>query len=181
MERVTATASGVLVCGGQRAPDPVLSLLGRPLDLETGVTLASIAALFHTYPFLQDLSPFVPSFLKAFSQGDSPVQPAIPSAHTELELFRTVAMQGYPGTPRVHLFLTLKVRDGQGVQPLDLYPVESLRVMPLRLGKLRHTVFGDTLDTELFDTDYLLFDVLDSLMWELSFYLDKTQCGIRRS
>lgn len=179
MERVTATASGVLVCGGQRAPDRVLRLLGRSVDLEGGLTLASIAALFHTYPQFHDLSPFVSSFLNAFSD-ETPSQPVDPGGLT-LELFRTIDMQGYPGTPRVQIFLTLKVHDGVAYHFLDLFSSDTLRVMPLSLGKLRHTVFGDTLDTELFDTDYTLFDVLDSLMWELSFYTDKSQCGLRRS
>lgn len=179
MERVTATASGVLVCGGQRAPDHVLRFLGRPVDFESGLTLASIAALFHTYPQLYDLSPFVSSFLNVFSDETSS-QPAKPSDLT-LELFRTINMLGYPGTPKVHIFQTLKVHDGAGYQPLDLFSSDALQSMPLCLGKLRHTVFGDTLDTELFDTDYTLFDVLDSLLWELSFYTDKTQCGLRRS
>lgn len=178
MERVTVTASGVLVCGGQRAPSPALRLMGRPVDFEAGVTLASIAALFHTYPQLHDISPFAPAFQDAFSCDTSP-QPAETTSHT-LELFRTIEMQGYPGTPRVLIFLTLKAHDGSGHHPLDLFSSEALQAMPLSLGKLRHTIFGDTLDTELFDTDYTLFDVLDSLMWELSFYTDKSQCGLRR-
>jgi len=178
MERVTVTASGVLVCGGQRAPAPALRLMGRPVDLESGVTLSSIAALFHTYPQLLDISPFAPAFQDTFS-CDTSSQPADPSSHT-LELYRTIEMQGYPGTPRVLIFLTLKVHDGSGYHPLDLFSSEALQFMPLSLGKLRHTVFGDTLDSELFDTDYTLFDVLDSLMWELSFYTDKSQCGLRR-
>lgn len=179
MERVTATASGVLVCGGQRAPAHVLRLLGRPVDFENGVSLSSIAALFHTYPQFHDLSPFVSSFVKTFSDEMSSQPPA--SFDHILELFRTIDMQGYPGTPRVQIFLSLKVHDGSAYHPLDLFSPDALQSMPLCLGKLRHTVFGDTLDTELFDTDYTLFDVLDSLLWELSFYTDKTQCGLRRS
>mgnify|MGYP001070394922 CR=1 FL=1 len=52
--------------------------------------------------------------------------------------------------------------------------------MPLRLGKLRHVIFGDRVDLFEFDTVFNLFELIDGIAWELSFQNLPQTCDIRR-
>ena len=173
------TASGVLVVGdatNPASPEPVLRLLGNPLKLESGVSLGSFCQLFKRYPSLQEVTPLTAPFVDLFSGFSGPSDPKSP---IRLELSRTIEMQGYPGEPRVHIFLTLKTLFEGEIQSIDLFSPSDLFAMPFGLGRLRHIVFGDLIHSETFATEYSLFEVLDGLMWELSFYWDKSRCGIR--
>ena len=50
--------------------------------------------------------------------------------------------------------------------------------MPLRLGLLKHVVFGDRVDVFSFETVYTLFEFIDSIAWELSFHGTPRECKI---
>ena len=52
--------------------------------------------------------------------------------------------------------------------------------MPVRLGRLRHIVFGDKVDIFEFDTVFTLFEFIEGIAWELGFQVGSTQCALRR-
>jgi hypothetical protein len=52
--------------------------------------------------------------------------------------------------------------------------------MPLRLGKLKHVVFGDKIDVFEFETVFSLFEFIDGVAWELSFHGAPEACELRR-
>ena len=66
---------------------------------------------------------------------------------------------------------TLPIRDFKLAHVLDL---------PLRLGNLRHIIFGDQVDALEFDTVFNLFEFIDSIIWDLSFHGTLMECEIRR-
>ena len=58
--------------------------------------------------------------------------------------------------------------------------LENILDMPLKLGKLKHIVFGDKVDILEFDTVFNLFEFIDGIMWELGFQGTLTACELRR-
>ena len=58
--------------------------------------------------------------------------------------------------------------------------LEGLLDVSLRLGKLKHVVFGDKVDVFEFDTVFTLFELIDGIAWELSFHGTPEACEIRR-
>ena len=50
--------------------------------------------------------------------------------------------------------------------------------MPLRLGKLRHVIFGDLVDSFEFDTFFNLFELIDGIAWDLSFHNRPRACQL---
>jgi hypothetical protein len=50
----------------------------------------------------------------------------------------------------------------------------------MKLGRLKHIVFGDKMDMFEFDTVYTLFEFIDGVAWALSFHGTATECQIRR-
>ena len=179
MVYVTITASGSLIHGegsSASSSEPPLRLLGCPVRFASGVTLGSIVQLLEASPTLQEISPLTTPFLDLFSHAAGGE-----SSHSGffLSLTRIVELKAHPGEPRVNLFISLEAKSGDTTHPLDLFGPADLASMPLTLGPLRHIVFGDALHSEIFHTDYTLFEVLDAIFWELSFYWDKSRCGIR--
>ncbi len=61
---------------------------------------------------------------------------------------------------------------GQDFHEIKDFPLESLLDMPLRLGKLKHIVFGDKVDLFEFDTVFTLFELIDAISMgaQLSWY-----------
>jgi hypothetical protein len=58
--------------------------------------------------------------------------------------------------------------------------LENLLDLPVKLGRLKHVIFGDRVDIFEFDTVYTLFEFIDGIAWELSFHGTPKQCEIRR-
>jgi hypothetical protein len=58
--------------------------------------------------------------------------------------------------------------------------LENLLDIKIKLGKLKHIVFGDQVDIFEFDTVYTLFEFIDGVAWALSFHGTPKQCEIRR-
>ena len=58
--------------------------------------------------------------------------------------------------------------------------LDSLLDLPLKLGKLKHIVFGDRVDIFEFDTVYTLFEFIDGIAWQLGFHAAPEQCELRR-
>ena len=60
------------------------------------------------------------------------------------------------------------------------FPVIRRPSRPVRLGSLRHVVFGDSVDVFEFDTVFTLFEFIDGIAWELSFQNTPITCELRR-
>ena len=50
--------------------------------------------------------------------------------------------------------------------------------MPLKLGMLKHIIFGDKVDVFEFDTVFSLFEFIDGIVWELSFHGTPKECAL---
>ena len=89
-------------------------------------------------------------------------------------------MIGFPGRPRLEIYLAFQGVRGESADEINLIPLESLLDMPVSLGPLRHIVFGDKMDVFTFDTVYTLFEFIEGVLWELSFHGTPAQCELRR-
>ena len=89
-------------------------------------------------------------------------------------------MIGFPGKPRLEIYHSLYGLQGVNFHEIKDFPLEALLDMPLRLGKLKHVVFGDKVDLFEFDTVFTLFELIDAILWELSFHGTLLACEIRR-
>ena len=68
----------------------------------------------------------------------------------------------------------------RGTENLELksFHLESILDMPLKLGVLKHIVFGDKVDVFEFDTVFNLFEYIGGIIWELSFQGAPKECAI---
>jgi hypothetical protein len=74
----------------------------------------------------------------------------------------------------------LKGVSNDEAKDLKFFHLETLLGHPLKLGQLKHVVFGDKEDVFQFDTFYTLFELVEGIAWELSFNFNPLQCSIRR-
>ncbi|MFO7964996.1 MAG: hypothetical protein R6U50_13825 [Desulfobacterales bacterium] len=178
MNVVTLETSGSLYCGKSAVEDP-LACLGHRVFLTPGYLLRSFFMVFERYPVLKRLNPLFRG------RGTEPVwQDSGIEAHSAalscLELTKTVELVGFPGPPKIDLYVTL-----QGMQettPVDIkgYGTAELIDVPIRLGKIKHIVFGDTVDRLECDAVFSLFEILDGILWELGFCAESRTCDIER-
>ncbi|MGD8258472.1 MAG: hypothetical protein PVH56_12955, partial [Desulfobacterales bacterium] len=61
---------------------------------------------------------------------------------------------------------------------LKSFHMQSLLDIPLKLGMLKHIVFGDKVDVFEFDTVFSLFEFIDGIIWELSFHGTPKECAL---
>jgi hypothetical protein len=88
-------------------------------------------------------------------------------------------MIGFP-EKRLEIYTTFS-----GVYANEAYEIRSLQLdslldLPVKLGRLKHVIFGDPVDIFEFDTVFTLFEFIDGIAWELSFHVIPSQCEIRR-
>ena len=179
MNRVVLQSDGRLRTEAlTRVQDP-LACLGHQLQLDDGCTLRSYFHLLRAYPDLVRMGDFYPLLMR---QGqECPGEDCRWGTFDHLALTKTVEMVGYPGKPRLDIYNSLHgVRTDRPDQPEDIRSLDLsfLLDMPLRLGPLRHVVFGDRMDIFTFETAYTLFEFIDSIAWELSFHGTPRQCKI---
>lgn len=156
-----------------------LACLGHQVRLADGCTLRSVFRLLTAYPDLIRLGEFYPSLIERYRE--CPADGCRWEAFDHLALSKTVEMVGYPGKPRLDIYNSLHgVRAEQPDQPEEIRSLDLsfLLDMPLRLGPLRHVVFGDRVDLFSFETAYTLFEFIDSIAWELSFHGTPRECKI---
>jgi len=156
-----------------------LACLGHQVRLADDCTLRSVFRLLTVYSDLIRLGEFYPSLMERCRE--CPADGCRWGAFDYLALSKTVEMVGYPGKPRLDIYNSLHgVRAGQPDQPEEIRSLDLsfLLDMPLRLGPLRHVVFGDRVDLFSFETAYTLFEFIDSIAWELSFHGTPRECKI---
>jgi len=178
MHAVTLTAEGTILEEGRPAGHDPLVYLSYRIELEAGYTLRSFFRLFARYGDLARLSPFLADSMKRYRE--SPESGCVYPGFDRLELSKTVEMIGFPGDPRLEIYMSFQGVSGEEVEELKFVPLESLLDMPVSLGLLKHIIFGDKVDLFEFETVYTLFEFIDGILWELSFHGTPARCEIRR-
>jgi hypothetical protein len=87
-------------------------------------------------------------------------------------------MIGFPGDPRLEIYNTLCGVRGKETCEIKSFHLDNLLDMPLKLGLLKHIVFGDKVDIFEFDTVFSLFEFIDGVAWELSFQGTPKECAL---
>lgn len=178
MNRLMLKTGGEIVNNGRTVSGSPLGCLNHQLALEEGYTLRSLFRMIDAHPLLAELNEFCPSHLKDFR--DAPENGCESDEIEHLELTKTVEMIGFPGKPRLEIYISLYgVQNGEMCQ-IKSIPLVNLLDMPLTLGRLRHVIFGDKVDIFEFETVFNLFEFIDGVAWELSFHSAPLHCNIRR-
>lgn len=176
MDTVTLKRNGSLLATGNAAqPDP-LTYLGSRVELEAGFCLRSFFRLLEKNKILTRINPFFTDGLRRYRS--SPGSGCLYPGCDYLELSKTVEMIGYPGKPRLEIYTALRGMPTDKVAELKSLQMENLLDIPMRLGLLRHIVFGDPVNVFQFETVYTLFEFIDAIGWELAFHNRPAQCKI---
>jgi hypothetical protein len=178
MNSVTLKSDGILQQKDASAAADPLMFLAHKVELEPGYTLRSFFRMIERYPVFTKLNAFLPECLQLFRAcpGGECLAPGI----GHLEFYKTVEMMGFPGEPRLEIYHTLCGVDGRDTCEIKAFPLENLLDMPVRIGKLKHVVFGDKVDVLEFDTIFNLFEFIEGIVWQLSFHRSPKECALRR-
>jgi hypothetical protein len=178
MNTITITKNGYVICSGKKAENEILLYLGYKVELEEGFTLRSFFRMIQQYPLLEKLNPFFSSFMQQYHTSDETDNSTGPLDF--LELSKTVEMIGYPGSPRLEVYNSFRgVTEKENIE-IKFFQIQTLLNIPVKLGNLKHVIFGDKVDIFEFDTFYNLFEFIDGIAWELSFHGAPAKCEIRR-
>jgi hypothetical protein len=155
----------------------VLKYLSYQIRLEDPYTLRSFFKMVEKYEVLGRLNSFLPTCIEQYL--NCPQQGCESETIDHLEFAKTVEMIGVP-KKRLEIYSAIR-----GMHKSDSVEIRSLQLtslldMPLKLGRLKHVVFGDRVDIFEFDTVFTLFEFIDGITWELSFHVIPEQCELRR-
>ena len=178
MENVRLNIDGTIdkIRKGDQAA--VLSCLARQVELATDYTLRSFFRMLEDYDALVHLNAFFPDLLDQFRRG--PDDGCRVDGIDWLVLEKTVEMVGFPGEPRLDIYRRFTGWCGEKAVPIKDFQVDMLLDTQVRLGKLRHVIFGDQVDVFEFDTVFTLFELVEGIGWELGFHGTPRECQIRR-
>jgi hypothetical protein len=156
----------------------LLACLARQVELASGYTLRSFFRMLDVYDALVHLNAFFPDLLDQFHRG--PDRGCRVDGIDWLVLEKTVEMVGFPGEPRLEIYRSFNGWRGGESVPIKDFQVDMLLDMQVRLGKLKHVIFGDQVDVFEFDTVFTLFELVEGIGWELGFHGTPRECQIRR-
>ena len=177
MYAVTLKKDGSINYNGKKVESDALNFLSFQITLEEGYTLRSFFEMLATYPLFSKLNDFFPTYMAQFSA--CPKHGCTCETIDYLEFGKTIEMMGFPDK-RLEIYNSfLGVHDNETLEIKSLQ-MDKLLDLPLKLGNLKHVVFGDRVDIFEFDTVYTFFEFLDGIAWELSFHGTPKQCEIRR-
>ena len=175
MDTVLLQADGQLLSDGGSFADG-LPCLRRVLLLQPGCTLRSFFRLLERYPLFQTL---VPGLDSAFREAATlpPAGCAGPFVNG-LRVVKCVEITGYPGAPRVDVYLRL---EGRGEDPPELrfLRLRDLLDVPLELGDARHVLLGEA-SALVCEASFTLFALIECVGWELSFEGGSVTCNLER-
>ena len=177
MNEVTLKRNGFVDHNETRVESGILRFLSSQVKLETGYTLRSFFQMLDRYSLLVDLNTFFPTYAEQYR--NCPPEGCAAGAPDYLEFSKTVEMIGFP-EKRLEIYNSFT-----GVFENEAYEIRSLQLdslldLPVKLGQLKHVIFGDSVDLFEFDTVFTLFEFIDGIAWELSFHVIPNQCEIRR-
>jgi hypothetical protein len=177
MNAVTLKQDGSINHNRQIVESDALDLLSYQIALEMGYTLRSFFRMLDKYTLFAKLNAFFPTFTQQYHA--CPQQGCDAGLLDYLEFGKTVEMIGVPDK-RLEIYNSLFGVCGDAVSEIKSMQIDGLLDLPLRLGKLKHIVFGDRVDIFEFDTVYTLFEFIDGIAWELGFHATPEQCELRR-
>lgn len=167
MNTITITKDGSVICNGKKAENEILPYLSYKVELEEGFTLRSYFKMIEQYPVLEKLNPFFSSFMQQYHI--SPETDSSSGYMDFLELSKTVEMIGYPGSPRLEVYNAFRGITGKEIIEIKFFQIQTLLNIPVKLGNLKHVVFGDKVDIFEFDTFYNFFEFIDGIAWVSAF------------
>ncbi len=177
MNVVTLKTDGAISLNGKTVAAEALDLLCYQIALEDAYSLRSFFEMLNKYSLLAKLNAFFPSYIDQY--GSCPEQGCDAGLLDYLEFGKTVEMIGVPDK-RLEIYNSLfGVRAGETTE-IKSMQLDGLLDLPLKLGKLKHIVFGDRVDIFEFDTVYTLFEFIDGIAWQLGFHATPEQCELRR-
>lgn len=176
MNQITLLNDGSVIESNKIVPADSLMILGCQVELGQGYTLRSFFRMFEKYALLVKLDAFVADCIQRYRE--CPESHCTSDGIEHLKFYKTVEMIGFPGKPRLEIYHTLCGIHGTETQEIKSFHIESLLDMPLKLGRLKHIVFGDKVDVFEFDTVFNLFDFIEGIIWELSFQGTPKECAI---
>ena len=178
MDHVTLDVDGVIKEGSTEAGRGPLRHLCRSVSLQDGFLLRSYFKMLERYPELGELNDFFPDFLNIYRTTPGTGDP--PPGIDHLELGKTVELIGFPGKPRLETYTSFYGVSGGKAVEIKAWRLERLLDLPVKLGRLKHIVFGDQVDILEFETVFNLFELIDGIAWQLGFHGAPLQCEIRR-
>jgi len=87
-------------------------------------------------------------------------------------------MIGFPGNPSIEIYMSFRGVCGDQTCNIQQVWLENLLDMNIKLGRLKHVIFGDQMDMFEFDTVFNLFEFIDGISWQLSFHNMPVECKI---
>jgi hypothetical protein len=177
MEFITLKKDGSISQSGKTVKSVVLTLLSAQIALEEDYRLRCFFEMLEKYSLFSELSVFFPMYTKQYRS--CPENGCDAGGFDYLEFGKTVEMIGVPDK-RLEIYNSLAGLRGNETREIRFLPLDSLLDIPLKLGKLKHIVFGDRVDIFEFETVYTLFEFIDGIGWELSFHATPEHCELRR-
>ncbi len=178
MNTVMLSETGQLFAEGRAVDTRPLMFLNARVLLSEDCTLRSYFKLIERYPIFSDLNAFFSTCMEYYRS--CPAGGCHDPSLDYLMLTKTIEMIGFPGDPRLEIYHSLYGVQDSNLTEIRLLTLEMLLDAPLKLGKLKHVVFGDKMDMFEFDTVFTLFELIDAIVWELSFHGSLLACDIRR-
>ena len=177
MKAVTLKRNGSIDFNGRRVGTDILGFLSSQIELEQGYTLRSFFQMLDQHKLLIDLNDFLSTYAEQYR--NCPPEGCAAGANDYLEFSKTVEMIGFP-EKRLEIYNTFSgVHENEAFE-IRYLQLESLLDLPVKLGRLKHVIFGDPVDIFEFDTVFTLFEFIDGIAWELSFHVTPVQCELRR-
>ncbi len=176
MDTVYLQADGQLWLPDGSSPADGLHCLRRVLLLQAGCTLRSFFRLLERYPLFQSV---VPGLDSAVKEAESLPSTGCSGPLVErLCVVKCVEITGYPGAPRVDVYLRL---EGRGDDPPELRFLRlcDLLDVPLELGNARHVLLGEA-STLVCEASFTLFELIECVGWELGFEGGSVTCNLER-
>ena len=175
MNPVQLLHDGTVAINGTAAENAPLNLLGSQIELGPAYCLRSYFEMLDRYTLLARLNDFFPTYQQQYRR--CPAGGCCSDDLSALEFHKTIEMIGFPDK-RLEVYSSLTgICDCEriNIRPRQLADILDL---PIRLGKLKHLVFGDQVDAFEFDTVFTLFEFIDGIAWELSFQVGPRHCQI---
>jgi hypothetical protein len=177
MNAVTLQKDGSIQCNGKSVTTDALDLLSFQIVLEETYTLRSFFKMVAKYTLFTKLNAFFPDYAEQYHR--CPPEGCDAGLLDYLEFGKTVEMIGVP-EKRLEIYNSLFGVHANETSEIKSMQLASLLDVRLKLGKLKHIVFGDRVDIFEFDTVYTLFEFIDGIAWQLGFHATPEQCELRR-
>ena len=177
MNAVTLKTDGTIFYEGEAVNAERLDLLSCQITLDKAYTLRSFFKMLQKYALFNQLNAFFPTYTEQVE--GCPQQGCDAGLLDHLEFSKTVEMIGVPDK-RLEIYNSLFGMYASEASEIKSMQLAGLLDVPLKLGRLKHIVFGDRVDIFEFDTVYTLFEFIDGIAWQLSFHATPEHCELRR-